>query len=224
MRGRLLVPGLLLAALPLFARADTFGREDIILDPAPDHFSVCYNGSCKEMDYLGLSVLQWKEIEKVFTPRAPTPKIERLHIAQAIGLMERFVGPLTGTEHDLGRNDVGEPGDNWMDCIDESTNATTYLKLFSAAGFMRWHTVQDRATRGWMIAGWPHTTAVVKDITTGELWAVDSWFYRNGQDAVVLPLEEWRDWNPPEKEAKPTAVEQSGPERTDESLMRVGVQ
>ncbi len=52
-----------------------------------------------------------------------------------------------------------------MDCIDESINTTLYLTMFQKFGLLREHQVEDRATRGWFIGGWPHTTAVISEIT-----------------------------------------------------------
>ncbi len=63
-----------------------------------------------------------------------------------------------------------------MNCIDESTNTTTYLRLFVQGGLMRWHTVEDRATRGWFLFGLPHTTAVMRERASKLRYAVDSWF------------------------------------------------
>jgi hypothetical protein len=185
-------------ALAVPATADVFNREDVILAPVPDHFSVCFNGSCKELSVVGLSAEQWRQVRETFTPPAPDPEAERKQIAAAIALMERFVGKLTDTAHDLGRNDVGNPGDNWMDCIDESTNTTSYLKIFAAQGLLKWHTVQDRQTRGWFLFGYPHTSAVIRDTQSGQEYAVDSWFYPNGVAPAILPVGVWHDgWNPP---------------------------
>jgi len=193
----------LLAALAAFSppgAADVFNREDVILDPRYERFSVCYNGSCQELAVTGVNLLQWQQIRAVFSPPALEPETERRRIAQAVALMEQFVGALTDTAHDLSRNDAGVAGENWMDCIDESTNTTSYLKMFAAAGLLRWHTVEDRQTRGWFLFGYPHTSAVVRDTQSGRLYAVDSWFYRNGEAPVVLPVEVWRNgWQPPER-------------------------
>lgn len=190
---------LLSGALSFHAAADVFSREDVILDPRPDRFSICYNGTCQDLSVVGLNAQQWHQMKEMFVPPALEPERERRQIAAGVALMERFVGGLTDTAHDKGRNDVGEPGDNWMDCIDESTNTTTYLKMFQAAGLLRWHRVEDRQTRGWFVFGYPHTSAVVRDLSSGRLYAVDSWFYDNGEPPVILPVEIWRNgWQPPE--------------------------
>jgi hypothetical protein len=80
-----------------------------------------------------------------------------------------------------------------MDCIDESTNTTTYLKIFQRADLLRWNEVVEPATRGWFLFGWPHTTAVIRDKTTNDLYAVDSWFLDNGLPATVVPLAIWKE-------------------------------
>lgn len=193
----------LLMALAAFSppgAADVFNREDVILDPRYERFSICYNGSCQELAVTGVNLLQWQQVKAVFSPPAPDPDAERRQIARAVALMEQFVGALTDTAHDLSRNDAGVAGENWMDCIDESTNTTSYLKLFAANRLLRWHTVEDRQTRGWFLFGYPHTSAVVRDTQSGQLYAVDSWFYGNGEPPAILPVEVWRSgWNPPEK-------------------------
>jgi hypothetical protein len=87
-----------------------------------------------------------------------------------------------------------------MDCIDESINTTTYLRMLEREQLLRWHTVEDRATRGWFIRGWPHTTAVIRDRKTGELYAVDSWFEDNGEPPHIVPLDKWKGGWDPEKD------------------------
>jgi hypothetical protein len=66
---------------------------------------------------------------------------------------------------------------------------------------MRHHRVDQRATRGWFILGWPHTTAVVSETGSDVQWAVDSWFLDNGEPPFILPLDVWRNgWEPEKKQ------------------------
>jgi hypothetical protein len=180
------------------ARADTFVRDDIITDPDPSHYSLCYDHGCNTVATLSLSPQEWLRISRLFFPKAATPALERKRIAKAIALFETFSGERTGTSNDKGGDlkGLGQPGQ--MDCIDESTNTTSYLRILYKEGLLRWHTVEDRSTRGWFIFGWPHTTAVVRDTQSGESYAVDSWFLDNGQPPFIVPLKEWKDgWHPP---------------------------
>jgi len=42
------------------------------------------------------------------------------------------------------------------------------LRLLERQGLLRYYEVADRATRGWFVFGWPHSTAVIRDRKTGE--------------------------------------------------------
>ena len=112
--------------------------------------------------------------------------------------MEKIIGKKTNTTDDRGGNLEGVFAEsNQMDCIDESSNSTTYLALMQRDNLLKWHTVQPTKTRGFFIFGMPHTTAVIKENQTGEKWAVDSWFYDNGVEPVIIPISQWSDgWRP----------------------------
>ncbi|MEW6352888.1 MAG: hypothetical protein AB1469_01120 [Pseudomonadota bacterium] len=179
------------------ARADVFKPDSVITDPAPARFSVCSEHTCSKVSVIGLEPAQWDGIRAVFMPAARNAAQERAYIARAVTLMETLVGPLTGTAHDKGRIYQGVGLQGQMDCIDESTNTSLYLIMMVRDGLIKWHNVEDRATRGFFIFGWPHTTAVISDKQSGELFAVDSWFLDNGQPPYILPLQTWKDgWNP----------------------------
>ena len=178
-------------------RADVFVRDDIITDPDPARFTVCYDYGCASLASLKLSEDQWQRVRAAFAQPADTAAAEREQIRVAIALFETVVGAMTGTSGDKGGSwpGLGLPGQ--MDCIDESINTTIYLTMLQKYGLLRWHNVADRATR-WSLFTWPHTTAVIEERGTRREWAVDSWFLDNGRPPFVLPLKTWRDgWNPP---------------------------
>jgi hypothetical protein len=111
--------------------------------------------------------------------------------------MEQLVGEKTGTSGDRGGNLAGFGQQGQMDCIDESNNTMTYLKLLQQDGLLRHHVVQGRATRFGLSAGMPHTTAVILDVATEQRYAVDSWFFDNGEPPVIMLLDDWKSgWRP----------------------------
>jgi len=192
----------LLAALLLAARiagADVFVRDDIITDPTPGMFSVCHGTTCTVVTQVALDESQWQRIAEVFALEAADAQEERARIAEAIARFETVVGVITDTSDDRPENQRAK-GKGWwtqMDCIDESTNTTTYLRILVKAGLLRWHRVENRVTRGWFLRGWPHTTAVVSEVKTGARWVVDSWFFENGKPPVIVPLDLWKTgWRP----------------------------
>lgn len=161
-------------------------------------FEACHRQGCTEHTTVRLAAEEVQSIFKAFGPPAAIAKQERAAIARAISRFEQIVGPRTGTDRDLGGTFPGAFRAGQMDCIDESTNTTTYLHLLDQAGMLRWHDIQNPSTRfpiprGW----WPHTTAVILERATGTKYVVDSWFDDNGYPPHIVELSIWkRGWKP----------------------------
>jgi hypothetical protein len=178
----------------VFVIASACARTETLRDPDYASFSVCFGHGCATAAKASLTPSQWHDLRQLFSD-ATDAQMERERIAQAIGMFEEWVGEQTGTASDRGGTGLASSGQ--MDCIDESVNSTTYLKMLAGNGLLRWHVVEDRATRGWLIFGWPHTTAVIRELETGQRFAVDSWFFDNGIPPAIVALEEWRrGWMP----------------------------
>lgn len=178
---------------------DWFFTAEIIKEPTTDRFSVCFDHTCRTIVTRSFSPGEWQRITALLQAPAPTAAAERTTIANTIALMEQIVGDKTDTASDRGGNLAGFGQQGQMDCIDESTNATTYLKLLQQDGLLRHHVVQDRVTRFGLSAGMPHTTAVIEDVAARRQYAVDSWFFDNGEPPVVMQLDEWKSgWRPVE--------------------------
>lgn len=178
-------------------KADVFVRDDIITRPTPSAYSVCYDHDCNSLAHLSLKPEQWNNIKRLFSPRATSPAHERELIAGAIAQFENMSGKMTGTNRDIGGTfpAIGEEGQ--LDCIDESINTTTYLRMLASGGLLKWHTVEDRAARGLFIFQWPHSSAVIRDTHDNAYYVVDSWFHDNGRPPEIVPLDTWkRGWKP----------------------------
>lgn len=203
-----LVTLLLVLGLGNAARADVFPSELVITDPTPTRFSVCLNYGCDTVKIVGFQPNQWAAVKALFRQPPRTAEEERERLKMAIALIEYIVGGLAGTSQDKGGDlaGLGLPGQ--QDCIDESVNTSLYLTLLQSVGLMRFHTVQDRSTRGYFIFGYPHTTAVIRETTSGKEYAVDSWFFDNGKPPVIIPIEIWKEgWEPPDSKAKPVPAQ-----------------
>jgi hypothetical protein len=185
------------------AGADTHTDHGLITTPTPEAFSICFSYGCKEVSQLSLQEAEWSKVREIFSPPAPDSKLERQGIARAIAHLESLVGDMTNTLYDQGGTFRGVWSDTrQMDCIDESTNTTTYLKILQHEGLLKWHRVQSPATRGFFIFGWPHTSAVILDTGNNREYAVDSWFHGNGVAPEIVELATWRDgWNPDDNKA-----------------------
>ncbi|NOU25800.1 MAG: hypothetical protein HOO90_09720 [Methylotenera sp.] len=145
---------------------------------------------------MALSQDEWKKVSAIFASLVDdsmlNPESERSRIARAIGFLETIIGTKIGTSSDRAGtfNNSKFPGQ--LDCNDEAINTTTYLRLMRHYGLVKLHEVEDTRTRNFFINGWPHSTAVIHEIASGNRFAVDSWFYDNGIPATIVPFEVWK--------------------------------
>ena len=158
---------------------------------ASPRIDICYNFGCKQQVPVEFGTPAIAALKRVFTPKPSNARNERERIRQAIALLERIVGDVTGTDQDIGGN--YDPNRNYprqMDCIDESTNTMHYLKLLNQLDLLKWHQPKQRAFRSrFLIDG--HWTAVIKEIHNQQLYAVDSWYEDNGEPPEIQPLVDW---------------------------------
>jgi hypothetical protein len=78
--------------------------------------------------------------------------------------------------------------------VDEATNTTSYLLALQNGGLLKYHTVgtpfaKENYLRG--VAGWTHWTAVLRETSNGQRWAVDSWIEGNGENPAIVEAERW---------------------------------
>ena len=174
-----------------------------IIDPRPDDFKICYALGCQQSAQIHLNAEQWDRIRNIFVPRPSDGAAERECIALAIGELESLVGPLSGTDGDIGGSFQGAFLENQMDCEDEAVNTIVYLTMMEQDELITYHDIYRPTLRGFVIMGWPHTAAVVVDKQTEEKFVVDSWFGDNGHPAYVVPLKKWKwGWRPKDDKEK----------------------
>jgi hypothetical protein len=160
--------------------------------PSLQQFEVCQGGGCVQSNQLSISPAQWNTIAQTFKTKASKAEIERLQISKAIGELEKIVGAKNGTSTDRAGTFDNDEFPGQLDCNDEAINTTTYMRLLKQNGFMQFHEIEDTRTRNFFFTGWPHSTAVIREIKTGERYAVDSWFYDNGAAATIVPFAQWK--------------------------------
>lgn len=166
-------------------------------------FEVCHGGGCAVVDRVALDEEEWQQAVAAFVPLPQNAEDERRCIAAAIGSLERIIGAKTATATDRGGTFGNADYPGQLDCNDEAANSTTYLKLLQQAGHIRHHEIIDIKVRGFFFNGWPHTTAAIREVQSGQRYAVDSWFYDNGVPAVIVPLETWKaGWRPKDSAAR----------------------
>ncbi len=171
--------------------------------PSPEQFDFCWGGTCAEVVRTGVTQQEWQRVRALFQPPPSDAATERTAIGRAIGVLEGMIGARTGTAEDRAGTFGNSAWPGQLDCNDEAANSTTYMRLLLADGLLRFHRVLDTTTRGGFLIFGRHSAAVIQEIASGEQYAVDAWFYDNGQPAVIVPLAAWaRGWRPADSTAR----------------------
>lgn len=192
---RLLVA--LLLGLSGCAAGEDFVRAHGQAQPTLERVEVCHGFGCAYRTRVAIAPSAWREVERVFRPPPAGAADERRRIALAIGLIEEMLGEVVGTAGDEAGATLFAADRLQQDCIDETVNTTTYLRLMQASGLLAHHDPAPAAARGRFVDGWPHNTAVIVERASGAAFAVDSWFHANGEAAEIVPLAAWlAGWQP----------------------------
>lgn len=197
---------LMFASIGFFLSACTFDR-----DGSPElHFAdfgdepphgntiwLCHAYGCQMKTRITFGSAQLKEIQELMakTKKADTPFEERRAVAYAVAWMYVYTGKITGTINDRPGMDYEGSGDpTQMDCVDHSTNTTSFLLVLQHNNFLKHHTVGRPFAKGNILKGldhWPHWTAILIEKGSGQKWAVDSWIYAVGENPAVVEAEKW---------------------------------
>ncbi|MFK7794493.1 MAG: hypothetical protein AB8B89_04015 [Gammaproteobacteria bacterium] len=172
------------------------------IDFSLEKISVCSQYGCQKIAEVSIDDMTWAKITERFEIAVMTPVNERILLAEYIADIEQYIGRKTNTRFDVGGTfnvylKSSYAKSDQMDCIDESTNTLSYLKLLKIKDKLKSHVIVGLVTRGGLLAGYPHTAVLLMDVTNNEKYVVDSWFFNNGRPAVVLPYNTWKiGWKP----------------------------
>lgn len=158
--------------------------------------SVCYNYGCLSEDDVLYSGAQLSRVQGLLDDSRSAVH-ERALLGVAVGWMLGWAGQQTPVSADRGGNHADDGVHGRMDCIDHATTTTRLLRLFERRGWLRFHRVVEPALRTNFLI-FDHYSAQIEALEAGapdgndaERHVVDSWFFDNGQPAVVMPLQGW---------------------------------
>lgn len=164
--------------------------------PLPDPVNpvVCHGFGCAYRTPILLRNADKAQVKKLFgQAAAKSPEGERQALAATVAWFEKRVAAEAGTATAKARAGLGYAGDrSQFDCLDKTSNTIGVLMIVADMGLLRHHLIDVPESRGFIIGGLPHTTAVVRERTSGQRWAIDGWTHNNGELPDVLPLEKWR--------------------------------
>jgi hypothetical protein len=161
--------------------------------PTANNIYVCHGYTCRIVTPVRFSSDEIALIAGKLVIGVANAAAERAAISHSVQVFEDIVGVRIGTSADLPGMQFGRGADDQMDCIDEATNTTSLLMLLAKNGYLRHHKVELPSARGFFIdLRYPHATAVLTDIGSGDKWAIDSWPRANGEPPVIQLLAEWK--------------------------------
>ena len=173
---------------------------------------ICFNWSCSHrqiMTFTHDDVALLKRSLASCSGESLRDRLQRVRIGVwQMELLAQKYQPLLG--NDLAINDFETGLDGRMDCVDNSSNTTTYLSILRDIGELNGWTVSTPRVRNRVSLTAVHWTAVIVDTESGTPWSVDSWYRPNGHLPMVMPLQSWMEekkgWEPPFKDLNPTPL------------------
>jgi len=159
--------------------------------PRGNTVTVCHAHGCQKQESFTFTNADIRDITVLmdYARTKDTPAQERRAIAHAIGWMERRVGPATGTSNDRASLEFMNASGQ-LDCVDEATNATSYLLVLQRNGLLRHHAVIRPYSKASFFQ-WPHMAAMIKARQNGRIYAVDSGVGPNGTNPAISLASKW---------------------------------
>jgi len=165
--------------------------------------TVCFNWSCTSRESVTFTVEDVDTISAEMARCGGDGMYERLQrIRIGIWQMElaaqKYIPVLA---NDQAVNDKDADLEGRTDCVDNTTNTHTFLRILSDLSLIPGWRVSQPEVRDPLSLDAVHWTAVVTDVENGDIWTVDSWFRPHGHLPFVQPLRAWlggaKGWEPP---------------------------
>ena len=158
--------------------------------PTWANFIVCHGYGCTFRTPIALRTQDRVTFAKMMA--AKTPAEERQGIAKVVQWFDKRVGPETGTSK-ARATAGGIAGDaSQFDCVDRTTNTTGLLLVLSQWKLLKYHQIDPPVSRlSVLLAGAPHSTAVVTELVTRKSFSIDPWTHNSGELPDVKPLDQW---------------------------------
>ncbi|HKO87293.1 MAG TPA: hypothetical protein VJU83_02130 [Burkholderiales bacterium] len=152
-----------------------------------EKLQICHAYDCSEQSTVEFPPKKLAELKALFK-RPRNADEERDTVSRAVAAMYVYAGTQSPIWQDHAGNDDDEEMPGRMDCIDHSTNTTTFLLLMQKQGWLRFHTVGRPIRRNIWNAHW---AVDLIERGSGERYVVDSWFFEPGEPAAVFALDNW---------------------------------
>lgn len=171
---------------------------------------ICFNWSCSDTQTMTFNSHDMDVLKQRMATCSDTTLHDRLQRVRIgiwqMELLAQKYQPLLANDRAI--NDFEASVQGRTDCVDNSSNTTTYLHILQDIGELDGWTVSSPKVRNRFDFNAVHWTAVIIDAENELPWSVDSWFRPNGHLPMVMPLRNWIDemkaWEPPFERINPT--------------------
>jgi hypothetical protein len=171
---------------------------------------ICFNWSCLRRQILTFTpedMVAVKEQLRLCPSNNFHDRVQRLRIGVwQMELLAMKYQPLLANDRAVNESEHGIEGRT--DCIDNSTNTTTFLRILQDLQQLPGWSVSTPQVRHRFSIHQVHWTAVVIDAESDTPWSADSWYRPHGHLPMVMPLSSWSDeklsWEPPFDRINPT--------------------
>ncbi|MEZ7843383.1 MAG: hypothetical protein QMB33_04755 [Opitutales bacterium] len=160
--------------------------------PEISDFETCASAGCRQLSRLSYSEPEWQSIRAIFEPAQQNAAEERERLLVAVAAIETLVGEKNGTSSDFAKNQRKGSQGPQLDCIAEAANTTVALLLLQQDGLIRYHRVSHPQHRGFARLQYPHNSAAIIEIANNAHYAIDSWFFANGEQPICVSVAEWK--------------------------------
>lgn len=181
------------------------GHEKIISRPLPPEYRIhpdgsvtlriCFNWSCSSRETLTFTAEDLSVVTQQMAycgGKALYDRLQRIRIGiWQMELLAQKYQPLLAKDRAI--NDQDQNVQGRTDCVDNSSNTTTFLHILQDFSALPGWSVRPPQVRDLFLLSQVHWTAVVADQKSGKQWSVDSWYRPHGHLPFVLPLLDWQD-------------------------------
>lgn len=168
--------------------------------PEISDFETCSSAGCRQLSRLFYTEPEWQSIRAIFEPAQQNAAEERERLLVAVAAIETLVGEKNGTATDSAKNQRKGSQGPQLDCIAEAANTTVALLLLQQDGLIRYHRVGHPQHRGFARLQYPHNTAAIIEIANNAHYAIDSWFFANGEQPICVNVATWKAGYRPQNE------------------------
>lgn len=157
--------------------------------PMPSKYNriyICHGHGCNAIDKFTFNRNDLKHLKSLMT-KSDSAVQERKNLSKAVAWFENRVCSTSKTCTDHAGGTYMSSGDpTQLDCVDEATNTTSLMLVMQKYKMFKFHKVVEPSVK---MSIQPHWFSSIEELSTKQVWGVDSFFSENGQEPWIDKVE-----------------------------------